>query len=112
MDKIARKARFLFGLWCVLYFLFDLGSSILVSYLQVFRDIDLTASLSGFHFASLGIVLLFFLPLLYKIYRLTKQYDSQKLKKVVTCMLIITSIWSVGLIIVIIVESFMPGSLI
>ena len=110
-DKISKKTRFLFGLWCALYALFNVSSSIYVSYQQVFNDVDPTKFLGGFQFITLGIVSLFFLPSLCGIYHLTKQYDSKKLKNVVRVLLLLFCVWTLAMILSIIVSIVMPGFL-
>lgn len=99
----------MFGIWCALYILFDVSSSIYVSYQQAINGIDPTEFLSVFQLTTLGVVSLLFLPSLFGIYHLTKQYDSQKLKRVVRWLLVIMSVWTLGMVFCTIASAIMPG---
>ena len=109
--KYKKRARSLFGIWCALYVIFDVGSSIYVSYQQVFHNEDPSKFLSGFQLGSLAAILLFFIPSLFGIYKLTKCYESKKLKNVIRWLLIIMSLWTLAMIVCTIAELMVPGLL-
>jgi len=110
-NKLARRTRNLFGLWCVLYALFEVASSIYVSYQQTVNGINPTLFLSSFQLAMLLIVSLIFVPSLIGIYYLASKGSSHKLKKAIFWLLLILSIWAVAMILCTIAELFMPGFL-
>lgn len=110
-NRMTKKARFLFGLWCALYAMFNVGSRIYVSYQQVFNNVDPTQLLSGFHLFTLATIALFFLPSLFGINHLMKQDESPKLKKAVRWLLIIFSMWTLAMTLITIVSVIMPGVL-
>ena len=101
-------ASVLFGIWCVLYGLFAVGSRIYVSYQQVINGIDTSESMSIF---QLGIVTIIFIPSLFGIYHLTKQCDSMKLKKITQRLLLILCIWAVAMTVYAILSAVVPGFL-
>ena len=100
MSKIkpGKKARLLFGIWCAFYMVFNVGSSFYVSYQQIHGS-NPTAFLSTYQLTTLAVISLFFLPTLFGIHQLTKQYDSKKLKRIVRWLLVVLSAWTVGMII-------------
>ena len=108
-NRLARKAKFLFVIWCALYGLFGAGSRIYVSYQQAINGIDPTAFLSPFQLASWGIVSLVFLPSLFGIYHLIKQSDAQRLKKIVRWLLCILCIWVAAMTCFTIAAAIIPG---
>ena len=78
----------LLKLWIACVLVYSVGSSIYISYQQVIVGNDPTVFVSGYHWISFGLMALFFLPMLCKIYHLAKQSDSALLRKVVFVMLI------------------------
>jgi hypothetical protein len=83
-----------------MYVIFDIVSSIYVSYQQAVNGIDPTAYPSGYQLISFAAIALFFLPGLFGIYRITKKYNSTKLRIVVFHLMLIMGICSVGMIVV------------
>lgn len=93
-----KNPKIMFGLWCTAYIVFSISSSVYMSYQEVINGIDCTVLGGEFQLTTLLIVLLGFLPALYRIYRITKQSPSPKLEKVVGRLLIILSIWTGAMI--------------
>ena len=88
MDIIKKRAIRLLKFWIACVLMYSVGSSIYVSYQQVIMENDPTIFVSAYHWFTLCVIALFFLPLLYVIYRLVKKTDSHTLRKVVFALLI------------------------
>lgn len=88
MDKTKKLAITLLKLWIACVLIYSVGSSVYISYQQVFVGNDPTVFVSGYHWVTFGVYVLFFLPMLYAIYRLVKKANMEKLRKVVVGLLI------------------------
>lgn len=73
MDKTNRLVITLLKLWIACILEYSVGSSIYISYQQVLIGNDPTIFVSGYHWVTFGVVVLFFLPLLCTIHHLTKK---------------------------------------
>ena len=88
MEKKKRKAINLLKLWIACVILYSIGTSIYVSYQQVINGNDPAIFVSGYHWFTLCVLVLFFLPLLCSIYYLARKTGSNMLRKVVLLILI------------------------
>ena len=105
MDKRDRLPYKLLIIWLVFVFIYSIGSSVYVSYQQVFVGNDPTVFVSGYHWVTFGVLLLFFLPLLCVIHHLAKKTAADKLYRVVS-VLLIWAILLVGLFLLCIVFAY------
>lgn len=88
MKTYERRAKYLLITWVVSFILFNIGSTFYVSFQQVFTENDPTAFVSGFHFFTFGLFVLYFIPLLSVARHFLKRSDSRKLYIIVTAILI------------------------
>ena len=88
MEKRKRISICLLKLWIACFVILSICSSIYVSYQHVIVGVDPTIFVSGYHWVILGIIWLFFLPLLCVIHHLSRIPESTKLHRVVSIMLI------------------------
>lgn len=88
------RAKRLFTLWIICYAAFNIASSVYVSYQRVFVGYNPIAMLSGFQLISLGVVVLFFIPFLWLVYRLYRDSGLERMCKVIRGMLWFLGIWS------------------
>ena len=86
MDK-QRIAKLLLILWIICFITLSIGTSIYISYQHVIIGRDPTVFVSGLHWFILGIIVLFFIPLLAVIRRLLRMSGSSKLRQIVSAVL-------------------------
>lgn len=88
MEKYKKITMCLLKLWIICFLAFSIGSSIYISYQQVIVGSDPTIFVSELHLFTLGIVLLYFIPLLFTVRYFSKKSGSDELQKVVAVILI------------------------
>ena len=88
MDKIKRKAVNMLKLWMACVIMYSIGTSIYVSYQKVIIGNNPTIFVSEYHWFTLCVLILFFIPLLCATYYLAKKTDSKVLRTVVFAILI------------------------
>ena len=89
MGKDKRIARRLFVFWVICYTIFNLGSSVYISYQQVFEGNDPRFVPSAFQIFTFVIILLYFIPLLSVVLHFAKLSSSKGLQKIATIILTI-----------------------
>ena len=95
MDKRERLPKRLLIFWIACVLAYSVGSSIYISYQQVFVGYDPTVFVSGYHWVTFGVLLFFFLPLLCVIHCLAKESATNKLRKITAALLV----WLIFLIV-------------
>ena len=110
MEKTKRKAINMFKLWSACVIVYSVGSSIYVSYQQVIVGNDPTIFVSGYHWFTLCVLVLFFLPLLCAIYHLIRKTDFDTLRKVVFAILIWLLVF-LGMFIICIIFAYLAPEL-
>lgn len=108
MEKRKKASVLLFKLWVACLIILSIGTSFYLSYQQVIAGEDPTIIGSGYHLFLIGLVLLFFVPLLCVIHRLSKTSASEKLHKVVTVMLVWLIVTAALLVFSFLFARFMP----
>ena len=88
MEKRKKTSIILFKLWIACFAIFSCGTSIYFSYSQVVLGNDPTIFVSGYHLFAAGVILLFFIPLLYLVRYFAKTTTMGRLHKVVTIILV------------------------